>query len=106
MFFVARIEGLKNEISIFMKRPGRNDPCHCGSGKKFKKCCESKMMRGRFLAAPLSEVPAASLQGRAIHLFQSRVLAPQPSPTAEALSAVQVTQPLESKGDVLVSSQG
>ena len=18
--------------------PGRNDPCHCGSGKKFKKC--------------------------------------------------------------------
>ena len=21
---------------------GRNDPCHCGSGKKYKKCCESK----------------------------------------------------------------
>ena len=21
--------------------PGRNDPCHCGSGKKFKKCCGS-----------------------------------------------------------------
>jgi tetratricopeptide (TPR) repeat protein len=20
-------------------RPGRNDPCPCGSGKKFKKCC-------------------------------------------------------------------
>jgi SEC-C motif-containing protein len=20
-------------------QPGRNDPCHCGSGKKFKKCC-------------------------------------------------------------------
>jgi SEC-C motif-containing protein len=20
-------------------RVGRNDPCHCGSGKKFKKCC-------------------------------------------------------------------
>lgn len=19
--------------------PGRNDPCSCGSGKKFKKCC-------------------------------------------------------------------
>ena len=19
--------------------PGRNDPCYCGSGKKFKKCC-------------------------------------------------------------------
>jgi hypothetical protein len=21
-----------------MKKPGRNEPCHCGSGKKFKKC--------------------------------------------------------------------
>jgi len=21
---------------------GRNDPCLCGSGKKYKKCCESK----------------------------------------------------------------
>jgi hypothetical protein len=21
------------------KRPGRNDPCPCGSGKKYKKCC-------------------------------------------------------------------
>lgn len=22
-----------------MPRPGRNDPCPCGSGKKFKRCC-------------------------------------------------------------------
>jgi hypothetical protein len=21
---------------------GRNDPCHCGSGKKYKKCCSAK----------------------------------------------------------------
>ena len=21
---------------------GRNDPCHCGSGKKYKKCCSDK----------------------------------------------------------------
>ena len=21
------------------KKPGRNDPCPCGSGKKFKRCC-------------------------------------------------------------------
>jgi hypothetical protein len=25
-----------------MKKPGRNDLCHCGSGKKYKKCCLSK----------------------------------------------------------------
>jgi len=24
------------------KKPGRNDPCSCGSGKKFKKCCGNK----------------------------------------------------------------
>jgi predicted O-linked N-acetylglucosamine transferase (SPINDLY family) len=23
-------------------KPGRNDPCNCGSGKKFKNCCEGK----------------------------------------------------------------
>ncbi len=22
-----------------MRRPGRNDPCPCGSGKKYKRCC-------------------------------------------------------------------
>jgi len=25
-----------------MEKIGRNDPCPCRSGKKFKKCCESK----------------------------------------------------------------
>ena len=27
-------------------RPGRNDPCHCGSGKKYKKCCLQKDEEG------------------------------------------------------------
>lgn len=25
-----------------MRKLGRNDPCHCGSGKKYKKCCLAK----------------------------------------------------------------
>jgi hypothetical protein len=25
-----------------MAKPGRNDQCPCGSGRKFKKCCEGK----------------------------------------------------------------
>ncbi len=29
-----------------MARTGRNDPCPCGSGKKFKHCCESKKSGG------------------------------------------------------------
>ena len=28
---------IRNENKI-----GRNEPCHCGSGKKYKKCCERK----------------------------------------------------------------
>lgn len=27
-------------------KPGRNDPCICGSGKKYKKCCQDKHERG------------------------------------------------------------
>ena len=29
-----------------MSRPGRNEVCPCGSGKKFKHCCESKKTGG------------------------------------------------------------
>ena len=25
-----------------VNRPGRNNPCHCGSGKKYKRCCLGK----------------------------------------------------------------
>jgi SWIM/SEC-C metal-binding protein len=25
--------------TVFEKTPNRNDPCSCGSGKKYKKCC-------------------------------------------------------------------
>jgi hypothetical protein len=35
---------------------GRNDPCPCGSGKKFKHCCIGKPppeVRRRFMIAPL-----------------------------------------------------
>jgi uncharacterized protein len=28
----------KPETRRVAPTPGRNDPCHCGSGKKFKKC--------------------------------------------------------------------
>ena len=38
---------------FFMKKVGRNDPCPCGSGKKFKKCCESKMIGKKFMATKI-----------------------------------------------------
>lgn len=27
-------------------KPDRNDPCRCGSGKKYKNCCQEKDSRG------------------------------------------------------------
>lgn len=32
--FVRRVKSKSKKEKI-----GRNDPCHCGSGKKYKKCC-------------------------------------------------------------------
>jgi hypothetical protein len=34
-----------------MEKVGRNDPCPCGSGIKFKKCCESKAAKKSIGAA-------------------------------------------------------
>ena len=36
-----------------MAKVGRNDPCPCGSGRKFKKCCYRR-------SSPKSETPAPS----------------------------------------------
>jgi hypothetical protein len=44
-----------------MKKTGRNDICPCGSGKKFKKCCESKMIGGRFMATRIGQESAAPI---------------------------------------------
>ena len=38
---LAELDILLNtpKTTVLEKTPGRNDPCVCGSGKKFKKCC-------------------------------------------------------------------
>lgn len=33
-----RLQGIKSEI-VMSNKVGRNDPCPCGSNKKYKKCC-------------------------------------------------------------------
>ncbi|MGH2613122.1 MAG: SEC-C metal-binding domain-containing protein [Rhabdochlamydiaceae bacterium] len=40
-----------------MNKPGRNDPCPCGSGKKFKKCCESKATKKSISSAEVLTGP-------------------------------------------------
>jgi len=37
-YFVEEIRP-KNAPIVKGEQPGRNDPCPCGSGKKYKKCC-------------------------------------------------------------------
>jgi len=46
------------------ERPGRNDPCHCGSGRKYKQCCldkdEAAVRAARAKTAEAAGAPAAS----------------------------------------------
>ncbi len=47
------------------KKISRNDPCPCGSGKKFKKCCERNMISNKFLAHKIEvQNPASSLASK------------------------------------------
>ena len=36
------LEQKKSGTVVVGKKVGRNDPCPCGSGKKYKKCCMNK----------------------------------------------------------------
>ena len=37
-----RLSALKQGDTIHIMKTGRNDPCPCGSGKKYKHCCYDK----------------------------------------------------------------
>lgn len=71
-----------------MKKTGRNDPCPCGSGKKFKKCCETKMIGGRFMATKVDPDASEHIK-KTVNMtsfFQNRLsLTPKkPMPPVEA----------------------
>jgi hypothetical protein len=42
-----------------MSKVGRNEPCPCGSGKKYKKCCESKDLEAAAERARAHDIAAA-----------------------------------------------
>ncbi len=56
--------------------PGRNEPCHCGSGSKYKKCCLEKDDTARVAAAATKAAAEAA----------------SPAPVAEQRSARPVQQ--------------
>lgn len=51
---------------------GRNDLCACGSGKKFKNCCEGKSSTGRSSNVLLVVVAAAVIGGIAAGVLSFR----------------------------------
>ena len=53
-----------------MEKIGRNDPCPCGSGKKFKKCCEAKLSRKSMSERKIEDQTKAS---GLVHLFKSLI---------------------------------
>jgi tetratricopeptide (TPR) repeat protein len=46
-----------------MTKTGRNDPCPCGSGKKYKQCCLRKDEAAALAAAPPPRPPLTKLFG-------------------------------------------
>jgi hypothetical protein len=59
---------------------GRNDPCPCGSGRKFKQCCAAKQ-RGMSLSVRLALLAAAGLLIAGVALGVSSFNA-EPDPAA------------------------
>jgi hypothetical protein len=54
--------------------PGRNDPCPCGSGQKYKKCCQGQGAPGNPLQSILLSVPWPALGYRLLPSEQVRDL--------------------------------
>ena len=54
-------------------KPGRNDPCPCGSGKKYKKCCQEKSEASKLVADNSGEgkAPAPAEINQLIALFNA-----------------------------------
>lgn len=62
-----------------MQKAGRNDPCPCGSGKKYKKCCEMQARPKRFHAEVVSSaapVQASSGANKVSSLFFRSAIPP------------------------------
>ena len=77
-----------------MKKIGRNDPCPCGSGKKFKKCCESTMIGGRYKATKIDSTNSSQIAKSTVltGFFHSHVSSVKPE---DSHRQIKVTKPPE-----------
>ena len=60
---------------------GRNEPCPCGSGKKYKKCCLAKDEAARFAAPPVG-TPLNASEDDTAEDDASETYEPEPSPSS------------------------
>lgn len=85
-----------------MKSPvGRNDPCPCGSGKKFKKCCENNALGGH-KATVISSSSQNSLLGKITAAGMSFSASKEESTVTRVLHATiqgQSAKPTEEKAE-------
>ena len=62
-------------------RPGRNEPCHCGSGRKYKLCClekdEKAASAARAKAAAAADNPEPAVETDAATAKRSRPPKPE-----------------------------
>jgi uncharacterized membrane protein len=69
---------------VLMQKVSRNDPCPCGSGKKYKKCCELKQTSKKLTANMVSTSAPQSSEtqetSKVSSLFFKGVAAKKPSP--------------------------
>ncbi len=69
---------------------GRNDPCPCGSGKKYKRCCEGKSRRLSFAgwAAIVAIAAAAAVAALLVYnLSQGDMVGTPACPPGQSWSA-------------------
>jgi flagellar basal body-associated protein FliL len=52
-----------------MAKVGRNEPCPCGSGKKYKQCCESKAGSNRLTTVMIVVIAVAILAALLASVF-------------------------------------
>jgi len=65
-------------MSIMVTKPGRNDPCTCGSGKKYKKCCLEKDQQAEHAAFAETAARTAAYAAKSkikLERFKTDVLA-------------------------------
>ena len=74
-----------------MSKVGRNDPCPCGSGKKYKQCCWNKRLplgKRKFKASVLSSGPTKELPDLMQRTFGEAIDAAAQSDLRDALTGM------------------